>query len=267
MTPDISVIIPTYRRPGPLAEAIESVLAQQGAACEILVVDDCPERSAEAVARRFAGRGVTYLHTAFPSRGRPALVRNQGFKSARADIIHFLDDDDLAPEGLLCRGPGGFRAAPGYRGGLRQGRAVRGCRRRLRARLFRRRLRRARRYSRLGPKLGFAAAMFFQQTLLICSAGMVRRSCVEAIGGFDLEPSLAEDVDFFARAIRHSGAVVLDRTSIHYRIGPSLMRLPDRQPLIESSYRSIHERYRREHGAVDYFALKTFARILDRLHA
>jgi glycosyltransferase involved in cell wall biosynthesis len=267
MTPDISVIIPTYRRPGPLAEAIESVLAQQGAACEILMVDDCPERSAEAVARRFAGRGVTYLHTAFPSRGRPALVRNQGFQSARADIVHFLDDDDLAPEGYYAEALEVFAQRPDI--GVVFGKVepfgdvdVASERD-----YFDAAWRRARRYSRLGPKLGFAAAMFFQQTLLICSAGMVRRSCVEAIGGFDLEPSLAEDVDFFARAIRHSGAAVLDRTSIRYRIGPSLMRLPDRQPLIESSYRSIHERYRREHGAVDYFALKTFARILDRLHA
>jgi hypothetical protein len=74
---------------------------------------------------------------------------------------------------------------------------------------------------------------------------------------------IAEDVDFYARAIRRFGAVLLDRTSIHYRIGPSLMRLPDRQPLIEQSYRDIHSRYRQEHGSVDYYAMKTFAKLLN----
>jgi GT2 family glycosyltransferase len=267
MTPDVSVVIPTYRRPGPLAEAIESVLGQKGVSCEILVVDDCPDRSAEAVARRFADRGVIYLRSQRPSRGRPALVRNQGFAQARAEIVHFLDDDDLAPEGLYAEALDVFASRPdiGVVFGKVEpfGESDVGSERDY----FDRAHRRARTFSRLGTKLGFSAAMFFQTTLLICSAGLVRRSCVEAIGGFDAEPSLAEDVDFFARAIRHGGAVVLDRTSIHYRIGPSLMRLPDRQPLIDASYRAIHARYRREHGAVDFFALKTFAKILDRVHA
>ncbi|MCI4679347.1 glycosyltransferase [Rhodoblastus acidophilus] len=267
MKPEISVIIPTFRRPEPLAAAIESVLAQTGAACEIIVIDDCPDGGAEPVARRYAGCGLTYLRSPAPSGGRPALVRNFGLPHARAGIIHFLDDDDLAPEGYYAEALEVFASRPDI--GVVFGKVepfgdidVSSERD-----FFEAAFRRARRCSRLGPKLGFSAAMFFQRTLLICSAGMVRKSCVEAIGGFDPEPSLAEDVDFFARAIRHSGAYLLDRTSIHYRIGPSLMRLPDRQPLIDSSYRAIHSRYRREHGAVDFYALKTFAKILDRLHA
>jgi GT2 family glycosyltransferase len=267
MKPDISVVIPTFRRPEPLAAAIESVRAQQGVACEIIVIDDCPDGSAEKVARRYAEPGVTYLRSPAPSGGRPAIVRNFGFRRASADIVHFLDDDDLAPEGYYAEALDVFARRPDI--GVVFGKVepfgdidVSSERD-----FFDAAFRRARRYSRLGPKLGFSAALFFQQTLLICSAGMVRRSCVEAIGGFDVEPALAEDVDFFARAIRHSGAVLLDRPSIHYRIGPSLMRLPDRQPLIDQSYRAIHSRYRREHGAVDFYALKTFARLLDRLHA
>ena len=35
---------------------------------------------------------------------------------------------------------------------------------------------------------------------------------------------LMEDVDFFARAIRRFGARFVDRVTLHYRIGPSLMR-------------------------------------------
>ncbi|HVA41566.1 MAG TPA: glycosyltransferase family 2 protein, partial [Candidatus Binataceae bacterium] len=40
MTPEISVIIPTYNRRAMLREALDSVAAQRGANFEVIVVDD-----------------------------------------------------------------------------------------------------------------------------------------------------------------------------------------------------------------------------------
>jgi GT2 family glycosyltransferase len=61
-------------------------------------------------------------------------------------------------------------------------------------------------------------------TLLVCSAAVIRRECLDRIGGFDPEIRLMEDADYHVRAIRTFGVRFLDRTSIHYRIGtPSLM--------------------------------------------
>jgi glycosyltransferase involved in cell wall biosynthesis len=40
---DFSVVIPTFRRPIELIEAISSVLRQHDATIEILVIDDAPE--------------------------------------------------------------------------------------------------------------------------------------------------------------------------------------------------------------------------------
>ena len=48
MSADVSVIVPTYRRPGPVGEALRSVLSQEGVAVEIRVLDDSPEWSARA---------------------------------------------------------------------------------------------------------------------------------------------------------------------------------------------------------------------------
>jgi glycosyltransferase involved in cell wall biosynthesis len=265
MKPDISVIIPTFRRQAQLAEAIDSVLAQAGVTCEIRVVDDCPDGSAEETVRRYGDRVAAYTRSPRPSGGRPALVRNLGWADAEADIIHFLDDDDVVPAGHYADALAVFEQRPDI--GVVFGKIepfgdadISGERD-----YFADAHRRARKYRAMGPKLGFSAAMFFQDTLLVCSAAMIRKRCVAEIQGFDDKPAIAEDVDFYARAIRRFGAVLLDRTSIHYRIGPSLMRKPDRQPLIEASYQDIHQRYRREHGAVDFYAMKAFAKILGKL--
>ena len=221
MTPDISVIMPTFRRPEPLVEAIESVLSQNGVACEIRVIDDCPLGSAEKIVAPYLDRGVIYSRSPTPSNGRPALVRNLGYQDAKAEIIHFLDDDDLVPEGYYAKALEVFAQRPDIGvvfgnvepfGNMDMDVASERD-------YFDSAHRRARFYRRMGPKLGFSAAMLFQETLLMCSAAMIRKDCVAAVDGFNAGPSLAEDVDFYARAIRKFGAVLLDRTSIHYRSG------------------------------------------------
>ena len=56
---------------------------------------------------------------------------------------------------------------------------------------------------------------------------MIRRSCAEAVGGFDTRLRVAEDVDFYARAIRQFGAQFIDRVTLRYRIwNASLMHTP-----------------------------------------
>jgi hypothetical protein len=44
--------------------------------------------------------------------------------------------------------------------------------------------------------------MLFGPTLLVCSAGMIRREQVEAVGGFDASLPLVEDVEVYLRAMR-----------------------------------------------------------------
>lgn len=80
---DISVIIPTFRRPALLREAIASALAQEGVSVEIVVVDDSPERSAREGVEGLNDPRVTYIQNDPPSGGKPALVRNAGWPLAR----------------------------------------------------------------------------------------------------------------------------------------------------------------------------------------
>jgi glycosyltransferase involved in cell wall biosynthesis len=93
--PLVSVIIPTYNRPGLLRQTIESVLAQTYPALECIIVDDgstdeTPRMLAD-YAGRFPGRVIPIRQE---NRGGTA-ARNTGAKVARGDFLNFLDHDDL----------------------------------------------------------------------------------------------------------------------------------------------------------------------------
>lgn len=263
MKPDISVVIPTFRRPATLVEAIGSVIRQAGVSAEVIVVDDCPEGSAREAVAGF-GDAVRYLRMTVPSGGRPALVRNRGWPLARAELVHFLDDDDLVPEGHHAAALAAFAAAPsvGVVFGVVAPFAAAGADLSDETLYFARAAQRARLCSRLGPMLGFAAALFFRPTLLVCGAAIVRRACLPSLGGFDAALPIVEDVDFYARAIRRYGACFMETPALHYRIGPSLMHRPGQAAAISEAYRSMQARYRAEHGRVDYLALKSLSRLI-----
>lgn len=80
---DFSVVIPTFRRPELLAEALASVLRQRDVTLEIIVVDDSPEGSAEHLVKGMADARIKYLKNPHPSGGVPSAVRNMGWPLAR----------------------------------------------------------------------------------------------------------------------------------------------------------------------------------------
>ena len=91
MTPEVSVIIPTYNRRAMLLEAIDSVLAQSVTAFELIVIDD---GSTDGTAEHLTRLGKTIRIERIEHSG-PAAARNRGVALARAPLIAFLDSDDL----------------------------------------------------------------------------------------------------------------------------------------------------------------------------
>lgn len=97
----IAVIIACHNAEPYLAQTIGSVLDQDHAASEIIVVDDSSTDGSLALARRFeaacGGRVQVYTER-FGHAGR---ARNLGASLARSDALMFLDADDvLAPDAL-----------------------------------------------------------------------------------------------------------------------------------------------------------------------
>jgi glycosyltransferase involved in cell wall biosynthesis len=95
----VSIVIPTQRRPGPLALAARSALRQTGVdgAVELVVVDNDAVPSAQALVEalaRDAPFAVVYVHE---PRSGVANARNAGLERASGALIAFLDDDEEAP--------------------------------------------------------------------------------------------------------------------------------------------------------------------------
>jgi glycosyltransferase involved in cell wall biosynthesis len=266
-TVQVSTIIPTFRRPRELEEAVRSVLAQQDVDLEVWVIDDSPEGSAREVVERLARQNVHYLTMPVPSGGRPGAVRNHALPHARGTYLHFLDDDDLVPRGHYRRAVAALDLRPEV--GALFGRVAPFGTDESKLdhehAFFNQACKRARFCQQLGVRWGFAAVQSFLSTMLVCSAGVMRRASVEAVGGFDPEVRLVEDVDLYARLFQRFDVHYLDEVTVHYRIGDSLMQSRPNNDAIVESYRRMHKRYQDELGTFRFLVLKAMARTLFRL--
>lgn len=88
--PRVSVVIPTYNRSALVVRAIRSVLANECAGDEIIVVDDGSTDDTQAALAVFGDR-IRYIRTANLGAG---AARNRGIDESRNELIAFLDSDD-----------------------------------------------------------------------------------------------------------------------------------------------------------------------------
>jgi glycosyltransferase involved in cell wall biosynthesis/peptidoglycan/xylan/chitin deacetylase (PgdA/CDA1 family) len=97
----LSVIIPTYNRREILARTLSTVFAQEFPADDyevVIVVDGSRDGTLEMLRGLRPACGLQILEQA--NRGQ-AAARNAGWKSARGELILFLDDDILCERTLL----------------------------------------------------------------------------------------------------------------------------------------------------------------------
>jgi glycosyltransferase involved in cell wall biosynthesis len=81
-----------------VADAVNSVLAQQYPSLEIIVIDDGSTDGTETAVRRLP----CDVHYFKQGNLGPAAARNRGIRDASGDFVAFLDVDDLSPEHTLA---------------------------------------------------------------------------------------------------------------------------------------------------------------------
>ncbi len=192
--PLVSVVIPAFNAERFLAEAIESVLAQDHGNLEVIVVDDGSLDGTGQLAARYPVKTI-----AQPNGGQ-AAARNTGVACARGPLVAFLDADDLWMPGKLSTEVAFLNDHPdaGYV------------------------LSRMQRVLLPGAPWppGTPAGWFDEpQPGTLPSAALIRRSTLEHVGAFGTRFRHGSDTDWQARAadLGVRGAL-LDDVLVHYRI-------------------------------------------------
>lgn len=203
--PRVSVIIPTYNRAAYLDEAIQSVIAQTFEDWELIVIDDGSTDATTEVAARYADR-ITFIRQA---NAGACVARNLGLSHASGEYVSFLDSDDrMLPNNLAdliavleqkpqvdvaygwyywmeADGSPSNRAGPHLHNITRPSpwpnASIKPSGTTLEGQIL--------------PKL-------LQEETMLLGTALVRRACVDAVGGFDCTVDFNEHWDFFLSLAR-----------------------------------------------------------------
>ena len=200
--PQVSVIIPTYNRGWIIKEAIDSVLAQDYAEFELIVVDDGSTDNTSEILDSY--RNV--IKVLFQKNKGVSAARHRGIAEASGKFIAFLDSDDLwlpqklsaqieffnqTPNALICQ-----TEEVWIRNGLR--------------------VNPKKRHKKL-------SGMIFKPSLELClvspSAVMIQRSLFDRVGEFDETLPACEDYDLWLRISCRFPVHLIDRPLIIKRGG------------------------------------------------
>lgn len=89
----VSIILPTYNRANVVGKAIESVLTQTYTDFELIVIDDGSTDDTEKVIASYDDKRICYYR--MEANGGQSKARNYGMKMAKYDYLAFEDSDDL----------------------------------------------------------------------------------------------------------------------------------------------------------------------------
>ena len=182
----VSVIIPTHNRARFLGAAISSVLNQTYADFELVVVDDGSRDETVEVVGKFHDDRLRLIRHPEPRGG--AAARNTGIRNSTGPYVAFLDDDDeWYPNKLELQVDLMDRSPPTtgvVYGGFEQFESQTG-------RIVERRM--------PSQRGNLWEALLKANPVSGTSLVMVRRPCLEAVGGFDEELTSFQDFDLWLR--------------------------------------------------------------------
>jgi glycosyltransferase involved in cell wall biosynthesis len=206
--PMVTVVVPTYNRANLIRETLESILAQQFADFELVVVSDGCTDGTEAAVESYRDPRIRLIRQ--PNSGGPARPRNTGVQNARGKYVAFCDDDDLwMPEKLTRQVEameGDLDAGLCFTGGVTFGQGDFLSRRALKKGVDRNHFR-----------------TLLYGNFIANSSVMVRRSVLGEMGPFNVDEFLrgAEDYEMWVRIAYRHRLIRIEEPLIRYRVHPT----------------------------------------------
>lgn len=198
--PTVSVVIPAYNAERFIRQTLDSALAQTYRDFEVVVVDD---GSTDATAQIVESCGPP-VRCIWQENAGPSAARNRGVREARGAFVAFLDADDLwLPEKLA-------EQMPLFDADARVGLVY--CR--------------FERMDECGEPLptepwpaptGSVYYQMLERSYVPASCAVVRRACLERVGGFPEDMSWAEDWHLWIRVARHYEYGFADKVLVRHR--------------------------------------------------
>ena len=101
ITPLISIIIPVYRVERYILRCLKSILRQNFASLEVILVDDCGGDNSIAIATKFIAQDSRFHIIRNEKNLGQGLTRDAGLKEAVGEYVFFLDADDYLTDNAL----------------------------------------------------------------------------------------------------------------------------------------------------------------------
>lgn len=199
--PKVSVIIPTYNYGRYLIEAVESVLNQTYKDFELIVVDDGSTDNTREVLKPYLHR-LRYMYQ--ENQGISA-ARNRGFQESTGEYIAYLDADDVwLPEKLAKQIPLlDEDPSLGFVCGATHEMDQDG-------KIF---------HLRNKPRRSEDTfESLFRKNFIPTLTVVIRRSCLETVGGFDTSLPLSQDYDMWLRLAKRYKFVYWNIPLAKYRV-------------------------------------------------
>ena len=230
--PNVSVIIPTYKRAHLVSQAIESALAQTYTDYEIIVVNDGSPDNTKEVLLDF-GDKITAIHQ--ENKG-VAAARNAGITVATGRYIAFLDDDDMWLPNKLEKQIACLESNPNI--GLVYSDMF--C--------FDENGTFPDTWSQVNPTPVVQELwILFVRNFIPIPSVVVRRECLDAVGEFDSTTVPCEDYDMWLRIIEKFPVHFLNEPLVRYRRSPDSQQKNEERQLV-SWLRVKEKTFRRNLG-------------------